>query len=230
MIEKDKFNFDSLPPEQQRYLQTHEPRFERVVEMIKKLKPDGKYRVLDVGPSFLTKILRDEFHKSSVYTLGIVGDNRDGGHLPKGVLIPEFHTEYNLNCTSQKETWPSLEPFDLIIFSEVIEHLYTAPEYVLRFLRSILKPKGILILQTPNAAALFKRLTLLRGKNPYERIRLNNQNPGHFREYTSAELKQLSKDAGFTIRESLIENYFRLLPTGDLESPRLSVTSRSTGK
>lgn len=212
MTENEKFNFDSLPPEQQRYLQTHEPRFERVVETIKKLRPDGEYRILAVGPSFLTKILRDEFHKSSVYTLGTVGKNRDGSHLPKSILIPEFHMEYNLNCTSKKETWLSPEPFDLIIFSEVIEHLYTAPEYVMRFLRSILKTGGILILQTPNAAALFKRLTLLRGKNPYERIRLNNQNPGHFREYTSAELKQLASDAGFTIREVSIENYFRLLP------------------
>ncbi|MDP9149663.1 MAG: hypothetical protein M3O36_06955 [Myxococcota bacterium] len=44
------------------------------------------------------------------------------------------------------------------MFAEVLEHLHTAPELVLAFLRRLLLPQGLLILQTPNAASLSKRI------------------------------------------------------------------------
>jgi len=67
---------------------------------------------------------------------------------------------------------------------------------------------GRVILQTPNAVALHKRLKMLIGKNPYERIRENNSNPGHFREYTKKEIMEYAKNTGFKIKKSVYENYF----------------------
>ena len=78
--------------------------------------------------------------------------------------------------------------YDLVVFAEVIEHLHTSPVHTLAFVRGLLADAGVLILQTPNAASLPKRLKLLAGRNPYELIRADGGNPGHFREYTLAEL------------------------------------------
>ena len=69
-------------------------------------------------------------------------------------------------------------PYDVIVFAEVIEHLYTAPELVLPYLRELLVLGGVLLLQTPNAVSLRKRAKLLLGVNPFERIRTERDNPG----------------------------------------------------
>ena len=79
--------------------------------------------------------------------------------------------------------------------AEVIEHLYTAPEIVLKCIKKIIKQNGYFIIQTPNAASLSKRMKLMfQGRNPYEMIRVDHNNPGHFREYTVDELEKIFID------------------------------------
>jgi len=77
----------------------------------------------------------------------------------------------------------------------VIEHIYTAPELSLLLLSSLLKKDGKIVVSTPNAAALHHRLRLLRGVNPFERIRYYDKNPAHFREYTADELRNMAEVA-----------------------------------
>jgi hypothetical protein len=90
----------------------------------------------------------------------------------------------------------------------VIEHLQVAPGPVLRYLGSALAPEGRLILQTPNAASLPNRLRLLLGRNPYEPIRDEPFNPGHFHEYTVGELREAVTSAGFEVEHLITANYF----------------------
>jgi hypothetical protein len=92
--------------------------------------------------------------------------------------------------------------------AEVLEHLYTAPRLVLDFVRRLLVAGGCLVLQTPNAASLPKRLKLLFGRNPFEMIRTDPQNPGHFREYTRKELQSLAAISGFRIEDCAMSFYF----------------------
>jgi hypothetical protein len=44
--------------------------------------------------------------------------------------------------------------------------------------------------------------------NPFERIRLDRSNPGHFREYTLAELLDMLTRAGFTVEQTWMKYYF----------------------
>ena len=103
------------------------------------------------------------------------------------------HITYDLNNSEHLENWPDIEEkFDLIVFAETIEHLKIAPEYALAFLRLLLTEKGIILVTTPNAVTIMKRLILLlKGKNPYERIRMFSENPGHYREYTMQEMTDI---------------------------------------
>ncbi|MNC88966.1 hypothetical protein D3C83_48490 [compost metagenome] len=79
---------------------------------------------------------------------------------------------------------------------------------MLSFVASLMSPGARLILQTPNAAALHKRMALLFGRNPYERIREDVRNPGHFREYTLRELADYGAAAGLQIERHFYGNYF----------------------
>jgi Methyltransferase domain len=84
----------------------------------------------------------------------------------------------------------------LIVFSEVLEHLSVAPEFVFAFLNSLLADNGILICTMPNAADVAKRLRLAYGQNPFERLRLYAANPGHISEYTRQELCDTAYSVG----------------------------------
>ena len=104
---------------------------------------------------------------------------------------------------------PPPTQMDIVVMGEVLEHLYTSPVHVFRFIASMLRPGGYLIVGTPNALAIQRRMELLVGRHPYETIRETRDNPGHFREYTAAELKELGDLAGLVTVEYEVKNYFK---------------------
>jgi SAM-dependent methyltransferase len=181
-------------PEEQIYLRTHAQRYERMLELV---RPLAAARILVVGPSYETVLLRDAFPSATVNTLGW-HDNR----FP--LRDHEMHTQFDLNDPG----YPALEKHDLVICSEVIEHLHVAVIPVLRFLASGLVPGGHLILQTPNATGLAKRVRMVLGRNPYDPIREERGNPGHFHEHTVGELITAVESAGLEVARVLTENYF----------------------
>jgi SAM-dependent methyltransferase len=178
----------------QNYFAIHEERFADILQLSKTFVPDPSARVLDVGRSELTAYL-SKFYKD-IHTLGLDPDVDDGGHREMSAMDAVPHIVFDLLHTDRIASWPASDPFDLIVFSEVLEHLSIAPEYVFAALRSLLKDNGILICTTPNAVDLVKRIRLFLGKNPYERLRLYATNPGHIREYTGEELREITESIG----------------------------------
>ena len=146
--------------------------------------------------------------------MGLSGDESKGGHLPSFDYLKNMEfINFDLNKAHNINLWPEIKnKFDIIIIAEVIEHLHIAPEYVLRFLKNILDDKGSIILQTPNAASLIKRVWMISGKNPYELIRENFNNPGHFREYTLREIKTIVEKEELIVKKIFCKNYFTLIP------------------
>jgi 2-polyprenyl-3-methyl-5-hydroxy-6-metoxy-1,4-benzoquinol methylase len=96
----------------------------------------------------------------------------------------------------------------VIVCAEVIEHLHVPAEGILRALAGGLVAGGHVVLQTPNATALPKRVRMLFGRNPYEPIRAESTNPGHFHEYTLGELRQAVEAAGLEVERLITANYF----------------------
>lgn len=180
----------------QSYSAMHRERFADVLRLCRTYVPDPSARVLDIGRSELT------FHLSRVYkdirTLGFETILDDGGHREVSSLDTIPHLVFNLLHADRVVEWPECGRFDLIVFSEVIEHLSLAPEYVFAALRALLTDEGVLICTTPNAADIVKRVRLALGRNPYERLRLYSMNPGHFREYTAQELKEIAESVGLS--------------------------------
>jgi hypothetical protein len=196
------------------YLAFHRPRFAFVALLVEQEINNRGRRVLDIGPSPLSDMLRHRLG-FPVDTMGLEAEMQ----TPTG-----RHFRFDLNDAQERDRWRTdVGPYDLIVFAEVIEHLYTAPELVLGYLRQLLRPGGALLIQTPNAASLRKRVKLALGQNPFEPIRISRSNPGHFREYTLSELTELLGRAGFRVRQHWMRFYFdarfALHDAGD-EKPR----------
>lgn len=207
---KKNINKDSMPN-----LITHAKRYAYMLHEIQKIRHNIKDKPivsLDIGTSFFTELYRVEFNEDKLYTLGFSSEKYRGGHFPAEVNYREdLHYNFNLNNLQYSDKISQKLPkFDIVIMAEVIEHLYTSPEIILSFLKKITKQDGYIFILTPNAASLSKRLKLMfEGKNPYEMIRLNHYNPGHYREYTSSELRSLFEKISFEIYNMECTNYIK---------------------
>ena len=202
-----------LDPESETYLHTHAMRFAYLLGMVRKVRKNfvsSPVRIMDIGPSFFTDILMTNLPEDDLYTLGFAHEASRGGHFPSDIKINNDHFyAFDLNDAQYPEKWIEPPKMEIVIMAEVLEHLYTSPVHVFRFIASMMNPGGYLIIGTPNATALQRRLVLMAGNNPYEMIRETRDNPGHFREYTVYELKQLASKAGLETVDFEIKNYFK---------------------
>ena len=184
----------------------HAPRYAVALELVRPFVQAGRSRVLDVGPSRLTALLHSHF-QVVVDSLGfeVEGPTPTGRHYHFDLNLAQEEASFRTDLPGDGTDLPG---YDLVVLAEVIEHLHTSPKLVLTFLRRWLAPSGVLLIQTPNAVALTKRLKLLVGRHPYEKIRENAMNPGHFREYTAGELREYATLAGFDVLHCRHYNYF----------------------
>jgi hypothetical protein len=94
-------------------------------------------------------------------------------------------------------------PFDLIVFTEVLEHLARHPSEVLGFLIGRLAPGGFLYLTTPNALSRGNLHLIGRRRNPQQLFPRQDANwdaHHHVREYTMSELIEAVREAGGRVR------------------------------
>ncbi|SHF58416.1 2-polyprenyl-3-methyl-5-hydroxy-6-metoxy-1,4-benzoquinol methylase [Fodinibius roseus] len=180
------------------YLKYHAPRYDYLLDLLHRYFT-GEEDILEIGRTSFTGIISRSLG-ASIDTLGFEADGEtEAGH----------HYQFDLNDAQYREAWrEDLPGYDIIVFAEVIEHLYTSPERVLNFLKSLLKERGIIIIQTPNAVALHKRIKMMLGKNPYHLIPEKRDGANHYREYTADELANYCRAAGFSVEEQIFKNYF----------------------
>jgi SAM-dependent methyltransferase len=98
------------------------------------------------------------------------------------------------------------EYFDLVIAGEIIEHLAHDPMHLLIECRRVLAEGGYLIVTTPNVGSVTSVAKSLEGRsNPQIFVLYDRPNPnqtaelGHVREYTTYELGETVRAAGFEI-------------------------------
>lgn len=193
----------NLHEKHEKYLKLHANRLAYAINAIADYQSHNPIkRLLDIGPHFLTRCIHEFFPAMDVSTLGWKLETIMPAHLCKE------HIQFDLNDCGSCDIVSTQAPFDLIVCSEIIEHLYTSPATVLTSLKTLLAPRGAIFIQTPNAATLSARLALLRGRNPYHLIREQRINPGHFREYTRDELVTYARATGFTVRKAEYCSYW----------------------
>jgi 2-polyprenyl-3-methyl-5-hydroxy-6-metoxy-1,4-benzoquinol methylase len=88
--------------------------------------------------------------------------------------------------------------FDVVMAGEIIEHIVDT-DFFIDEIKRVLKTNGFLVLSTPNAASLGRRLLLLFGKNPFFEASFSYplNFPGHMRFFTKDLLLEFLKYKGF---------------------------------
>lgn len=126
-------------------------RFEFISSQIETLRPK---RVLDVGCGnglYLTAPLAGRFSETAF--TGIDSDRPTIDFARAASPLPNLRFE-------AAEDFQSDAPFDMVIASEVVEHVDDAPGF-LRFLRSQLRAGGNLIVTIPNGYGAFELMTAI---------------------------------------------------------------------
>lgn len=182
------------------YVAYHAPRYARLLALLEELLPPRpRAAILEVGRSFVTPTIAEALD-CRIDSLGLhtEQEHADWRH---------YHFDLN-DCQHVERCRRDVPLYPAIVMAEVIEHVHTSPRLVLDWLRTLLQPHGLLFLQTPNAVALHRRLRMLLGQNPYELIREDDRSPGHFREYTQAELHAYAERSGYDVVAFHAEAYF----------------------
>ncbi|MCX6726922.1 MAG: methyltransferase domain-containing protein [Candidatus Shapirobacteria bacterium] len=178
------------------YYQIHTTRFKYLLAKIDSLNIPSSAKILDVGcyPPYIFNQLSEKY---SVFGIS-------------SPLEPFDHSQVKiLNLESDPVNFPK-NNFDLIIFSEIIEHL-SNPVLVLKKLVPLLKKNGYFIITTPNVFRWQNLISLIVGQNIYFPLFQLEQpiNFRHQREYSLAEITSLCRSLHL---QAVSNNYFIAYP------------------
>ncbi len=121
--------------------------------------------------------------------------------------------EVNLNELEPLRALPS-DSFDIVIITQVIEHILNHPLGLMRDIARTLTPGGLVVLTTPNPATVLNAVRLLRGRYSLWGTKAFIEDPKmdaervitradiHYREYTRDELALLLEGAGLRVEKA----------------------------
>jgi len=169
------------------YYPRYRSRYETLIKRYCDLAPPTPLKVLDIGGGQLG-LLCKKLWNDDAYVADIGGIHLD--YLQEKGLKT---VKWNL-CLNEQ---PFKEEFDLIFFSEVIEHLPMPVHMALERLKIALKPGGTIICSTPNLYRLRNVIYMILGKQIYDYFRIpEEQGLGHVIEYSIAHLQWQFEKAG----------------------------------
>ena len=117
-------------------------------------------------------------------------------------------------CDVERDELPAASnSVDVVLATELLEHLRIDPLHALREFRRVLRPGGILYLVTPNQYEIGAIWGFLRGEGAishahYEFAKLERLgHMGHVREYAPADVRELLREEGFRIERHEFSNF-----------------------
>lgn len=179
------------------YYQIHSVRYQQILSSIKHLGLPLRSKILDIGcyPLYLF----NQLEQQNYHVFGI-----------SSIHEPVDHPHVKV-CDLENEDIPfNTNQFDLVVFTEVFEHLSHSPQKVITEIYRILKPGGHLLFTTPNVLRFQNLVNLILGKNIYFPLFQLDQplNFRHHREYTQKEISQIMGNSHFkTVKSNFVISY-----------------------
>lgn len=197
-LKQDEANWlstiDRMSDNTDQYFHFHRFRFTELLHITSYIIRTGHIeRVLDCGHKHSGFLLSQCFPGQFKLININIEDASDG------ITYLDGHIELDLE-RDDLDTVEINEEFDLIVFTEVIEHLRIHPTKVLRFLANHLSADGKILLTTPNFynhhnLRSFQRRQSMQPVVPYD-LAYENLHFHHVHEYCAQEIFQASKEAG----------------------------------
>jgi 2-polyprenyl-3-methyl-5-hydroxy-6-metoxy-1,4-benzoquinol methylase len=182
---------------QEHYLNVHKDRFQELACAVGSLSKDFGHnaRILDFGYSINSLIMRGLFPEARITIADRPGIRVRTDRFDE-ILTVDLHDDHLNEIDLGKR-------FDIIVFSEVIEHLQVHPGNVVRFLLRHLTDGGYVMLTTPNLFGHGKLRLIGQRKSPlppYPSMYGQADSPHfHFREYGMGEMLSTIEAAGGSV-------------------------------
>ena len=118
-------------------------------------------RILDIGcgDGKFTVLIGKAWKAKEVYGVDI---SEKGVEMARKKGIKAFRVDVDEESLPFENNY-----FDAIYAGAIIEHLFD-PDHFLNEIYRVLKPEGLLVLDTPNLASLYNRIALLLGYQPFD--------------------------------------------------------------
>ncbi len=180
------------------YHKVHSRRHARTIEILLEQNPTGK--LLELGTTGLVPLALRELLPEMAVT--VTDFNLD---LPKvdTAHVNLVDKEMSVDCfriNFEEEPIPAEDSsFDVVLCSEVIEHMEVDPMRLMYEINRVLKPGGVLILTTPNVVSSWAITKVLRGLEPYfyMQYRKAGELYRHNYEYSVHSIAAVIQGAGF---------------------------------
>ncbi len=184
-------------PELRVYLRNHAQRFFELFSTVAELCGElPAPRILEVGTSPFSALYRDMFPRAKLTTV-------DRPKRMDGTSAREAKRRYGSvrhhNVDLNRKPLPVIGQFDVIVFSEILEHLTVAPEQVISELIANLAPEGSLYLTTPNVFSYRHLMQTRHRQNPRPELFRRGEDVHatyHVREYAMTEIVAAVHAAG----------------------------------
>jgi SAM-dependent methyltransferase len=215
-----------LLPWEEHYLDYHAARY---LDTLAILGPGKGLRLLDVGsfPGHLTIAA----HHLGYQVEGLTGKAES---IPSLEMIVDRLSRYSITTAlADVETEPfpfSDGVFDVVLASEIIEHLHFNPYRLLKESFRVLKPGGRILITTPNIGRLENVIRLIKGLNIHSEISgrfyesfSSILSARHIREFTASDLEyMLEAQNKETYRFEEVRLHFSKCLDPSLPWPRLA--------
>lgn len=163
---------------------------QRILKIIKEESKNKELKILDVGCA--TGFLGAAVKMDKNYVCGVEISQKAAKKAKK--VLDDVVVE---NIEEVRLPYPQ-EYFDVIICSDVIEHLFD-PRSALTKLRKYLKPSGKILVVVPNVAWIGLRLSLLIGRWEYKDYGIMDY--GHIRWFTKRSIIRLLSESGYEVEK-----------------------------
>ncbi len=177
---------------------------------------DGPLQILDITCFATTQVFRILFPGAAVHACD--------KHLRWQPFLEGVECR---RCDLELDPLPYADgQFDLVVFTETLEHIPRSPYAILGEIRRVLRPGGVLLFSVPNLASLSNRLKLMLGRDILSVERFYSDAFGHFREYTMGEVRHLLTESGLTPVHTEYTYHAGARPRGQGPGAALQLASR----